>query len=135
MRLLNAKKTVLVLVPDNRYGSFDPKTKKWSGLIDYIADRHAYLAIADVIVTQNRSKVVTFRQPMLDSDVVIIFTQPETNNFPFNNLEELVNQAAIKCEVVRVGSIYKLFKSSTNPIFKKAYQYFEHNPDVLVASY
>lgn len=124
----------ILLVPDQRYGSFDPETQKWSGLIGYLVDGNADIAIADLTVTEERAAAIDFSRPIISTGVGIIYVQPETNNIPFNSLEELVNQDTVKYGVVRKGSTYQLFKNSEDPIFKKAYQYFEKNSDVLVDS-
>lgn len=33
------------LVPDNNYGNYDPKTKRWNGLIGHLLDRVSFTTL------------------------------------------------------------------------------------------
>lgn len=50
----------LEVVPDGQYGSRDPTTKKWNGLVKHLLDRKADLAIADLTITYERKTAVDF---------------------------------------------------------------------------
>ncbi|KAG4075844.1 hypothetical protein HA402_003670 [Bradysia odoriphaga] len=55
----------LVLVTDNKQGSYDKKTKKWNGLVKLLLDRKADLAICDLTITYERRTQVDFTMPFM----------------------------------------------------------------------
>lgn len=76
----------LEVVPDGQYGSLDPTTKKWNGLVKYLLERKADLAVADLTITYERKTAVDFTMPFMSLGIGILFTKPpkkETNLFSF----------------------------------------------------
>nr|AWT23260.1 IR15 [Hycleus cichorii] len=64
------------IVPDNNYGSYDPKKKSWNGLIGYLLDRKADLAICDLTTTYERRKAVDFTNPFMTLGISILYAKP-----------------------------------------------------------
>ncbi|KAI5645982.1 ligand-gated ion channel domain-containing protein [Phthorimaea operculella] len=61
---------------DNQsYGAYDPKTKKWDGLIGDLLDKKADLAVCDLTITEERKKAVDFSVPFMSLGISILFTQ------------------------------------------------------------
>ena len=76
----------LEVVPDGQYGSLNPVTKKWNGLVKHLLDRKADLAVADLTITYERKTAVDFTMPFMSLGVGILYTKPpkkETNLFSF----------------------------------------------------
>lgn len=69
-------KYVLELVPDNAYGSYDKKTRKWNGLIKHLLDRKADFAICDLTITHERRTAVDFTMPFMTLGISILYTTP-----------------------------------------------------------
>lgn len=66
-----------MLVPDNQYGSYVPKTKSWNGLIKLLLDHEADLAICDLTITSARESAVDFTMPFMNLGISILFSKPE----------------------------------------------------------
>ncbi|KAK2579609.1 hypothetical protein KPH14_010900 [Odynerus spinipes] len=66
-----------MLVPDNQYGSYVPKTKSWNGLIRLLLDHEADLAICDLTITSSRESAVDFTMPFMNLGISILFSKPE----------------------------------------------------------
>ncbi|XP_049872658.1 glutamate receptor ionotropic, kainate 2-like [Pectinophora gossypiella] len=60
---------------DLKYGSYDPKTKKWTGLIGQLLDKKADLAVCDLTISEERKKVVDFSVPFMTLGISILYTQ------------------------------------------------------------
>lgn len=76
----------LEVVPDSQYGSLDPGTKKWNGLVKHLLDRKADMAVADLTITYERKTAVDFTMPFMSLGIGILYTKPpkkETNLFSF----------------------------------------------------
>lgn len=76
----------LEVIPDGQYGSMDPVTKKWNGMVKHLLDRKADLAIADLTITYERKTAVDFTMPFMSLGIGILFTKPpkkEANLFSF----------------------------------------------------
>lgn len=76
----------LEVVPDGQYGSINPVTKKWNGLVKHLLDRKADLAVADLTITYERKTAVDFTMPFMSLGIGILYTKPpkkETNLFSF----------------------------------------------------
>lgn len=76
----------LEVVPDGQYGSMNPVTKKWNGLVKHLLDRKADLAVADLTMTYERKTAVDFTMPFMSLGIGILYTKPpkkETNLFSF----------------------------------------------------
>ncbi|XP_063703290.1 glutamate receptor ionotropic, kainate 2-like isoform X2 [Culicoides brevitarsis] len=65
------------LVPDGKYGSYNPKTKKWDGLVKHLLDRKADFAICDLTITQQRRKAVDFTMPFMTLGISILYKKPK----------------------------------------------------------
>ncbi|KAJ2951073.1 hypothetical protein O0L34_g5453 [Tuta absoluta] len=66
----------LVIVPGNGYGSFNKETKKWDGLVGYLLERKADLAICDLTITYERRSYVDFTTPFMTLGISILYTKP-----------------------------------------------------------
>ncbi|GLG96202.1 Glutamate receptor 1 [Gryllus bimaculatus] len=74
------------LVPDSEYGSFNPKTQKWTGLLGELLERRADLAICDLTITYVREEAVDFTMPFMNLGISILYKKAEkaeTNLFSF----------------------------------------------------
>ncbi|XP_060801537.1 glutamate receptor ionotropic, kainate 2 isoform X2 [Amyelois transitella] len=60
---------------DKGYGKYDPKTKKWDGLIGDLLDKKADLAVCDLTITEERKKVVDFSVPFMSLGISILYTK------------------------------------------------------------
>lgn len=65
------------LVPDGNYGSYNPDTKQWNGLIKRLLDHDADLAICDLTITYERESAVDFTMPFMNLGISILFRKPE----------------------------------------------------------
>ncbi|XP_076230629.1 glutamate receptor ionotropic, kainate 2 isoform X2 [Nomia melanderi] len=75
-KLLNFKYE-FELVPDGNYGTYNPETKQWNGLIRRLLDRDADLAICDLTITYERESAVDFTMPFMNLGISILFGKPE----------------------------------------------------------
>ncbi|CAB3386125.1 Hypothetical predicted protein [Cloeon dipterum] len=64
------------LVPDGRYGSYNPVTKKWDGLVKQLLERKADLAICDLTITYDREGAVDFTMPFMNLGISILYSKP-----------------------------------------------------------
>lgn len=58
---------------DNAYGSLNPKTKKWNGMIKELLDEKADLAITDLTITSEREEAVDFTHPFMSLGISILY--------------------------------------------------------------
>ncbi|KAH9630483.1 hypothetical protein HF086_000696 [Spodoptera exigua] len=61
--------------PDMVYGIYDQEKKKWTGLVGYLLDKKADLAVCDLTITEERKKVVDFSVPFMSLGISILYTQ------------------------------------------------------------
>ncbi|KYN21138.1 Glutamate receptor, ionotropic kainate 2 [Trachymyrmex cornetzi] len=80
--ILRFKGVVFQFVTDG-YGSYDPQTKTWHGLIGSILNHEADLAISDLTITSFRKSVVDFSLPFMTWGYSIVFSKPEKKTPPF----------------------------------------------------
>lgn len=76
----------LEVVSDNQYGSLSPTTKKWNGMVKYLLERKADLAVGDLTITYERKTAVDFTMPFMTLGIGILYkkpTQKETDLFKF----------------------------------------------------
>ncbi|XP_047363225.1 glutamate receptor ionotropic, kainate 2-like [Vespa velutina] len=66
-----------MLVPDNQYGSYNPKKKSWNGLMRLLLDHEADLAICDLTITSSRESIVDFTMPFMNLGISILFSKAE----------------------------------------------------------
>ncbi|XP_061388563.1 glutamate receptor ionotropic, kainate 2 [Musca vetustissima] len=63
-------------VPDNKYGSYDPVTNEWDGIVRQLMDNQAQMGICDLTITQERRTVVDFTVPFMQLGVQILYSKP-----------------------------------------------------------
>ncbi|XP_048512589.1 glutamate receptor ionotropic, kainate 2-like [Athalia rosae] len=61
---------------DNVYGSKDPVTGQWNGMVKKIMEDNADLAICDLTITADRQEAVDFTMPFMNLGISILFTKP-----------------------------------------------------------
>lgn len=61
----------------DKYGSYNPFTKTWDGLIKQLLDRKADFAICDLTITSERQSAVDFTAPFMNLGISILFSKPE----------------------------------------------------------
>ncbi|GLG96196.1 Glutamate [NMDA] receptor subunit 1 [Gryllus bimaculatus] len=61
---------------DNKYGSRDPKTGEWNGMLRRIMDNEADLAITDLTITAERESAVDFTMPFMSTGISILYKAP-----------------------------------------------------------
>ncbi|XP_015124600.1 glutamate receptor ionotropic, kainate 2 [Diachasma alloeum] len=66
------------LVPGNNYGTEDPESRQWDGLIGRLLRREVDLAICDLTITKARESAVDFTMPFMDLGISILFAKSET---------------------------------------------------------
>ncbi|XP_060666776.1 glutamate receptor ionotropic, kainate 2 [Drosophila nasuta] len=75
-------------VRDNKYGSYDPTTDEWDGIIRQLMDNNAQIGICDLTITQARRTVVDFTVPFMQLGISILAYKeppPEANIYGFLN--------------------------------------------------
>eukprot|EP00058_Branchiostoma_floridae_P028587 XP_002614078.1 hypothetical protein BRAFLDRAFT_67336 [Branchiostoma floridae] len=75
----------IYLVPDGKFGSQDPITGEWNGLVRELLDAKADLAAATLTISYERLQVISFTQPYLDLGMSILMRSqdPKKNLFAF----------------------------------------------------
>ncbi|XP_060523976.1 glutamate receptor ionotropic, kainate 2-like [Cylas formicarius] len=63
------------LVPDGKYGNFDPVKKEWNGLIGHLLERKADLAICDLTITYERRRAVDFTMPFMTLGISVLYAR------------------------------------------------------------
>ncbi|KAG4075834.1 hypothetical protein HA402_003660 [Bradysia odoriphaga] len=63
---------------NNAYGSYNKDTKKWNGLIKYLLDGKADMAICDLTITYERRSAVDFTSPFMTLGISILYAKPKT---------------------------------------------------------
>ncbi|XP_050521197.1 glutamate receptor ionotropic, kainate 2-like isoform X3 [Daktulosphaira vitifoliae] len=66
----------ITLVPDNKYGAYDPTTKQWNGIVRELIDKKADLALASMTINYARESVVDFTKPFMNTGIGILFKIP-----------------------------------------------------------
>jgi len=66
-------KFTIKLVSDGKYGQYDEKTQQWSGMIGELQSQKADLAIADMVITSERAKVIDFTTPFMKAGITILY--------------------------------------------------------------
>ncbi|EDW76392.1 uncharacterized protein Dwil_GK14684 [Drosophila willistoni] len=75
-------------VPDNKYGSYDPVTDEWDGIIRQLIDNNAQIGICDLTITQARRTVVDFTVPFMQLGISILSYKeppPQADIYAFLN--------------------------------------------------
>ncbi|XP_028404593.1 glutamate receptor ionotropic, NMDA 1-like isoform X1 [Dendronephthya gigantea] len=60
------------IVKDGKYGGLDQTTGQWSGLIGEVSRGEADMAVSDLTITEQRSKVVDFTHPYMDAGMAVM---------------------------------------------------------------
>ena len=63
---------IIQVVKDGKYGALNHTTGQWSGLIGEVARGEADIAIADLTINEQRSKVVDFTHPYMDAGMGVL---------------------------------------------------------------
>ncbi|XP_068617451.1 uncharacterized protein [Battus philenor] len=66
----------IIIVPGNLYGSYNKETKTWDGLVGYLLERKADLAICDLTITYERRSSVDFTTPFMTLGISILYSKP-----------------------------------------------------------
>ncbi|CAH1408163.1 unnamed protein product [Nezara viridula] len=78
----------LELVPDGKYGAYDPETGEWNGMVRQLMDKKADLAVGSMTINYARESVIDFTKPFMNLGISILFKVPtsqETRLFSFMN--------------------------------------------------
>ncbi|XP_070556833.1 glutamate receptor ionotropic, kainate 2-like [Ptychodera flava] len=62
----------LKLVPDGNYGSYDPNTDSWTGMVRQLKDRDVDLAVAPFTISYERQQKIDFTKPYLDLGLTVM---------------------------------------------------------------
>ncbi|XP_073985733.1 glutamate receptor ionotropic, kainate 2-like isoform X2 [Rhodnius prolixus] len=76
------------LVPDGKYGVYDPETGEWNGMVRQLMDKKADLAVGSMTINYARESVIDFTKPFMNLGISILFKVPksqETRLFSFMN--------------------------------------------------
>ncbi|KAF6208028.1 hypothetical protein GE061_016477 [Apolygus lucorum] len=76
------------LVPDGKYGVYDPDTGEWNGMVRQLMDKKADLAVGSMTINYARESVIDFTKPFMNLGISILFkvsTPQETRLFSFMN--------------------------------------------------
>ncbi|KAL1139702.1 hypothetical protein AAG570_006680 [Ranatra chinensis] len=76
------------LVPDGKYGVYDPETGEWNGIVRQLMDKKADLAVGSMTINYARESVIDFTKPFMNLGISILFKVPtsqETRLFSFMN--------------------------------------------------
>ncbi|ETN80824.1 hypothetical protein NECAME_08901 [Necator americanus] len=103
----------------NKYGARQPDGS-WDGMLGYLLNETADIAVAPLTITQERERAVDFSKP---------FMTTEKMTPPIESVEDLANQNKILYGVVKGGSTAAFFEDSTVPLYKKMWDFMqdEHN--------
>lgn len=74
------------LVKDGKYGSLNPATGQWNGLVGELIAQEADLAVIDLSMTTQRQAAVDFTMPYMNTGVGILYKKrapPKPNLFSF----------------------------------------------------
>ncbi|XP_055907336.1 glutamate receptor ionotropic, kainate 2-like isoform X2 [Eupeodes corollae] len=69
---------VFKIQEDSKYGSLDPVTGKWNGMILEIIEGRADLGITDLTMTSDRESGVDFTIPFMNLGIAILYKKPVT---------------------------------------------------------
>ncbi|UYV81859.1 hypothetical protein LAZ67_20002720 [Cordylochernes scorpioides] len=74
------------LVGDGEYGSFNPATQEWNGMVRELIDKKADIVVGDLTINFERGSVVDFSYPYMTLGIGILMkkpTNPEKSMFSF----------------------------------------------------
>ncbi|XP_075217627.1 glutamate receptor ionotropic, kainate 2-like isoform X10 [Lycorma delicatula] len=64
------------LVPDGKYGVYDPDTGEWNGIVRQLMDKKADLAVGSMTINYARESVIDFTKPFMNLGISILFKVP-----------------------------------------------------------
>ena len=67
-----------VHIDDKKFGSYDDKTKQWSGVVKMINENQIDTFIMPLSMTSSRSNVIKFTNPLEDSSLRLFMQRPST---------------------------------------------------------
>merc|ERR1719339_104206 len=119
------------MVADDKYGTFDPATGKWAGMIGEVSSGAADMAVADMSITAMREGAVDFSVPFMHLGITALYKKSSFKRAPIS-AEDLLNEN-IDLGVYGFGSTYNFFKQSPIPTYQKLSEKLE-NGGVLTNS-
>eukprot|EP00092_Neocalanus_flemingeri_P008248 GFUD01008893.1.p1 GENE.GFUD01008893.1~~GFUD01008893.1.p1 ORF type:complete len:317 (-),score=74.96 GFUD01008893.1:253-1176(-) len=125
------------LVPDNRYGAYDPDTKSWTGMIAEVLSGAADMAVGDMTITAKREEAVDFTVPFLHVGLTALYKKPmwaRRWKAPVYSVEDLFKQNNVNFGVYCCGSSRAFFASSKGLLPTKINEKMEENPEVYTES-
>jgi len=120
------------MVADDKYGTYDPATGKWAGMIGEVVSGAADMAVADMSITAMREEAVDFSVPFMHLGITALYKKPRFQRVPIS-AEDLLNQK-IALGVYGYGSTFNFFKQSPIPTYQKISEKLEGNAGVLTTS-
>ncbi|KAM4727254.1 glutamate receptor 1-like isoform 1-T1 [Anableps anableps] len=66
----------LELVKDGKYGSRDPESKTWNGMVGELVHKEADMAVAPLTITLVREQVIDFTKPFMSLGISIMIKKP-----------------------------------------------------------
>ena len=103
-------KFAIQMVADNKYGTYDPATGKWAGMIGEVISGSADMAVADMSITAMREEAVDFTVPFMHLGITAMYKKSRSQRLPIS-AEDLLNQN-IRLGVYGYGSTFHFFKAS-----------------------
>ena len=62
----------------NHWGTIDPDTREWGGMVGKLANNQADMSIASLIVTQLRGTVIAYSTPLFRVQYKLVMTRPDS---------------------------------------------------------
>jgi len=66
-------KYTIRLVSDGKYGQYSESKQHWSGMIGELESQKADLAVADLVITSERARVVDFTMPFMNTGITLLY--------------------------------------------------------------
>ncbi|KAI5730902.1 hypothetical protein M8J77_001892 [Diaphorina citri] len=114
-----------VLERENTYGTLNPQTGKWNGLIGELQEQRADLAICDLTITSERRAAVDFTMPFMTLGISILYRKPAKKQPDlFSFLEPLSFDVWVYMATAYLGvSLLLFFLARVTP-----YEWNSHHP-------
>nr|XP_002730360.1 PREDICTED: glutamate receptor 1-like [Saccoglossus kowalevskii] len=77
----------LELVPDGNFGSLDPETGEWNGMVRQLKEREVDWAVAPFTISYERQQTIDFTKPYLDLGLTILLGHEKKERRLFQFLE------------------------------------------------
>ena len=98
------------MVADNKYGTYDPATGKWTGMVGEVISGAADMAVADISINAMREKAVDFTVPFMHLGINALYKKSRSQSVPLS-ADDLLNQN-LRLGVYGYGSTFNFFKAS-----------------------